>query len=37
MTMGELARATTTWRQAQFGAVMSGSLQLSVAAQAKVR
>ena len=29
MTMGELAKATTTWRQAHFEAVMSGSLQLS--------
>ena len=29
MTTGELAKATTTWRQARFGAVMSGSLQLS--------
>ena len=29
MTMGELAKATTTWRQAHFGAVMLGSLQLS--------
>ena len=29
MTMGELAKATTTWRQAHFGAVMSGLLQLS--------
>ena len=29
MTMGELAKATMTWRQAHFGAVMSGSLQLS--------
>ena len=29
MTVGELAKATTTWRQAHFGAVMSGSLQLS--------
>ena len=29
MTMGELAKATTTWRQAHFGAVMSGSFQLS--------
>ena len=29
MTTGELAKATTTWRQAHFGAVMSGSLQLS--------
>ena len=29
MTVGELAKATTTWRLAHFGAVMSGSLQLS--------
>ena len=29
MTVGELAKATTTWRQAHFGAVMSGSLHLS--------
>ena len=29
MTAGELSKATTTWRQAHFGAVMSGSLQLS--------
>ena len=29
MTAGELAKATATWRQAHFGAVMSGSLQLS--------
>ena len=29
MTAGELAKATTTWRQAHFGAVMLGSLQLS--------
>ena len=29
MTVGELAEATTTWRQAHFGAVMLGSLQLS--------
>ena len=28
MTAGELAKATMTWRQAQFGAVMSGSVQL---------
>ena len=28
ITKGELAKATTTWRQAQFGAVMCGSLQL---------
>ena len=29
MTAGELAHATATWQQAHFGAVMSGSLQLS--------
>ena len=29
MTMGELAKATMTWWQAHFGAVMLGSLQLS--------
>ena len=29
MTVGELAKATATWRQAHFGAVMSGLLQLS--------
>ena len=29
MTNGELVRATVTWRQAHFGAVMSGSLQLA--------
>ena len=29
MTLGELAEATMTWRQAHFGAVMLGSLQLS--------
>ena len=29
MTVGELAKATMTWRQAHFGAVMLGSLQLS--------
>ena len=28
MTKGELARATATWKQAHFSAVMSGSLQL---------
>ena len=28
MTKGELARATVTWRQAHFGAVMSRSLRL---------
>ena len=35
MTVGELARATTTWRQAHFGAVMSGSLQLSCSSSGK--
>ena len=35
MTMGELAKATTTWRQAHFGAVMSGSLQLSCSSSGK--
>ena len=29
MTMQELAKSTMTWRQAHFGAVMSGLLQLS--------
>ena len=29
MTVGELAEATMTWRQAHFGAVMLGLLQLS--------
>ena len=29
MTAGELAQVTATWQQAHFGAVMSGSLQLS--------
>ena len=29
ITKGELAKVTATWRQAHFGAVMSGSLQLS--------
>ena len=28
ITRGELVKVTTTWRQAHFGAVMSGSLQL---------
>ena len=28
ITKGELIKVTTTWRQAHFGAVMSGSLQL---------
>ena len=29
MTLGELVKATMTWRQAHFRVVMSGSLQLS--------
>ena len=29
MTKGELAKATTMWKQAHFGAVMSGLLQLT--------
>ena len=29
LTMGKLAKVTMTWQQAHFGAVMSGSLQLS--------
>ena len=28
ITRGELVKVTMTWRQAHFGAVMSGSLQL---------
>ena len=28
ITRGELAKVTTTWRQAYFGSIMSGSLQL---------
>ena len=33
ITKGELVKATMTWRQAYFGAVMSGSLQLPTQAQ----
>ena len=36
MTAGELAKATATWRQAHFGAVMSGSLQLSHSSSEKL-
>ena len=36
MTAGELAKATTTWQQAHFGAVMSGSLQLSRSSSGKL-
>ena len=35
MTVGELTKATTTWRQAHFGAVMSGLLQLSCSSSHK--
>ena len=35
MTAGELAKATMTWRQAHFGAVMLGSLQLSYSSSEK--
>ena len=37
MTTGELAKVTTTWQQAHFGAVMSGLLQLSHASSDKNR
>ena len=36
MTVGELAKATATWWQAHFGAVMSGSLQLSRSSSEKL-
>ena len=36
MTVGELAKATATWQQARFGAVMSGSLQLSHSSSEKL-
>ena len=36
MTVGELAKATMTWQQAHFGAVMSGSLQLSHSSSEKL-
>ena len=35
MAVGELAEATMTWRQAHFGAVMSGLLQLSHSSSGK--
>ena len=35
MTMGELTKATTTWRQVHFGAVMLRSLQLSCSSSGK--
>ena len=35
--MGELACATATWKQAHFGAVMSGSLQLSYNSSEKLK
>ena len=37
MTVGELAHATVTWRQAHFGAVMSGLLQLSCSTSEKLK
>ena len=37
MTVGELACATATWQQAHFGAVMSGSLQLSCSSSEKLK
>ena len=36
MTAGELAKATATWHQAHFGAVMSGLLQLSCSSSEKL-
>ena len=36
VTAGELAKATVTWRQAHFGAVMSGSLQVSHSSSEKL-
>ena len=36
MTVGELAKATATWWQAHFGAVMSGLLQLSHSSSEKL-
>ena len=35
MTKGELEKATMMWRQAHFGAVMSGSLQVTCACSDK--
>ena len=37
MTAGELAFATATWQQTHFGAVMSGSLQLSHSSSEKLK
>ena len=37
MTVGELAHTTATWQQAHFGAVMSGSLQLSHSSSDKTK
>ena len=36
ITVGELAKATATWQQAHFGAVMSGLLQLSHSSSEKL-
>ena len=35
MTMGELAKATMTWRQAHYEVVMLGSFQLSCSSSGK--
>ena len=37
MTVGELTRATVTWQQAHFGAVISGLLQLSCSSSEKLK
>ena len=37
MTAGELAKATISWKQAHFGAVMLGHCNSPMAAQTKVR
>ena len=37
MTVGELAHVTATWRQAHFGAVMLGLLQLSHSSSDKIK
>ena len=36
MNVGELAKATVTWHQAHFGAIMSGLLQLSCSSSEKL-
>ena len=37
MTVGELTCTTVTWQQAHFGAIMSGSLQLSHSSSVKLK